>query len=318
MNQTDERNRKKNPAPTDDELRSAIPRTQGRLEFRVGIFVILGIAGVLFALFLLTDPSTFRGRYRISTMVEEAGGIRRGDPVQMRGVNIGRVMGFDLDSEGVEITLEIEGEWDIPEDSRARLAAGGLLGGRTVEVMEGRSSTFVSGGGRIPGENATGILDMPADLGKDAKAVLGRIQSLLEEPTVDAIQGSARELQTLLAQLSVLAEEQGAEIAQLTASLNRSAAGLETAAASGEDISKAVARADSALLTVNQTSEVVLRASTALETILARMEAGEGTLGQLSTNPALYDTLLETMETVRFLVTDIKEDPKKYFSIEIF
>jgi len=79
-----------------------------------------------------------------------------------------------------------------------------------------------------------------------------------------------------------------------------------------------VARADSALFTVNQTSEVVLRASTALETILTRMEAGEGTLGQLSTNPALYDTLLETMETVRFLVTDIKEDPKKYFSIEIF
>jgi phospholipid/cholesterol/gamma-HCH transport system substrate-binding protein len=236
----------------------------------------------------------------------------------MRGVNIGRIMGFDLGSEGVRITLEIEGKWEIPEDSRSRLAAGGLLGGRTVEVIEGRSAAFVRGGAEIPGENVTGILDMPADLGKDAKAVMARIQALLEEPTVDAIQGSARELQGLLAQLSTLAKEQGTEIAQLTASLNRSAAGLETAAGSGEDIAKAVARADSALLTVNETSAVVLRASTALETILARMEAGEGTLGQLSTNPALYDTLLETMETVRFLVTDIKENPKKYLSIEIF
>lgn len=318
MNQSDEAPLKNTSAPTDDELRSAIPRTQGRLEFRVGVFTIVGIAGVLFALFLLTDPSWFRGRYRISTMVEEAGGIRRGDPVQMRGVNIGRVMGFDLESEGVRITLEIEGEWDIPVDSRSRLAAGGLLGGRTVEVMEGASGDLAGEGDEIPGENVTGILDMPADLGKDAKAVMGRIQALLEEPTVDAIQGSARELQGLLAQLSKLAEAQGAEIAQLTASLNRSAAGLETAAGSGEDIAKAVARADSALFTVNETSEVVLRASTALETILTRMEAGEGTLGQLSTNPALYDTLLETMETVRFLVTDFKENPKKYFSIEIF
>lgn len=318
MNQSDEAPRKKTSAPTDDEIRSALPKTQGRLEFRVGIFVILGIAGALFALFLLTDPSTFRGRYRISTVVEEAGGIRRGDPVQMRGVNIGRVMGFNLGSEGVRITLEIEGEWEIPEDSRSRLAAGGLLGGRTVEVIEGTSTVLARGGDEIPGENVTGILDMPADLGKDAKAVMARIQALLEEPTVDAIQGSAIELQGLLAQLSILAKEQGAEIAQLTASLNRSAAGLETAAGSGEDIAKAVARADSALFTVNQTSEVVLRASTALETILTRMEAGEGTLGQLSTNPALYDTLLETMETVRFLVTDIKEDPKKYFTLEIF
>jgi phospholipid/cholesterol/gamma-HCH transport system substrate-binding protein len=318
MNQSDETPRKNTSAPTDAELKSAIPRTQSRLEFRIGIFVMLGIAGVLFALFLLTDPSTFRGRYRISTVVEQAGGIRRGDPVQMRGVNVGRVMGFDLGAEGVRITLEIEGEWDIPEDSRTRLAAGGLLGGRTVEVIEGRSAEFVRGGDEIPGENITGILDMPADLGKDAKAVMGRIQDLLEEPTVDAIQGSARELQGLLAQLSTLAEEQGAEIAQLTASLTRSAAGLETAAGSGEEIAKAVARADSALTTVNQTSEVVLRASTALETILTRMEAGEGTLGQLSTNPALYDTLLETLETVRFLVTDFKENPKKYFTVEIF
>ncbi len=318
MNQTDEAPKKSSSGPTDDDLKSAIPRTQSRLEFRVGIFMILGIAGVLFALFLLTDPSTFRGRYRISSVVEEAGGIRRGDPVQMRGVNIGRVMGFDLGPEGVRITLEIEGEWKIPEDSRSRLAAGGLLGGRTVVVIEGTSTALAREGDEIPGENAKGILDMPADLGKDAKDVLGRIQALLEEPTVDAIQGSAIELHGLLAQLSTLAEEQGAEIAQLTASLNRTAEGLETAAGSGEDIAKAVARADSALITVNQTSEVVLRASTALEAILTRMEAGEGTLGQLSTNPALYDTLLETMETIRFLVTDIKEDPKKYFSIEIF
>jgi phospholipid/cholesterol/gamma-HCH transport system substrate-binding protein len=318
MNRSDETKRPNASMPTDEELRSAIPKTQGRLEFRVGIFVILGIAATLFALFLLTDPSTFRGRYRISTVVEEAGGIRRGDPVQMRGVNIGRVMGFDLGSEGVRITLEIEGEWDIPEDSRTRLAAGGLLGGRTVEVIEGRSSSLARGGDEIPGENVTGVLDMPADLGKDAKAVMARIQALLEEPTVDAIQGSAMELQVLLSQLSTLAEEQGAEIAELTASLNRSAAGLETAAGSGEDIAKAVARADSALLTVNETSEVVLRASRALETILARIEAGEGTLGQLSTNPALYDTLNETLETIRFLVTDVKENPKKYFTLEIF
>ena len=208
MNRSDETQPTNASMPTDDELRSAIPKTQGRLEFRVGIFVILGIAATLFALFLLTDPSTFRGRYRISTVVEEAGGIRRGDPVQMRGVNIGRVMGFDLGSEGVRITLEIEGEWDIPEDSRTRLAAGGLLGGRTVEVIEGRSSNLARGGDEIPGENVTGVLDMPADLGKDAKAVMARIQALLEEPTVDAIQGSAMELQGLLAQLSTLAEEQ--------------------------------------------------------------------------------------------------------------
>ncbi len=318
MSQTDNTPRREFREPTDEELRNAVPGNKRRLEFRVGIFVLLGLVSALFALFLLTDPSTFRGRYRISTVVEEAGGIRRGDPVQMRGVNIGRVMSFTLAPQGVRITLEIEGEWDIPADSRSRLVSGGILGGRIVEIVEGRSPEQVPGGGELSGENVKGILDFPAELGQDAQEVLGRIKNLLAQPTLDAIQGSARELQTLLAQLSQLAEDQGTEIAQLTASLNRSALGLEDAAGSGEDFARAVARADSALLTVNRTSEVLLRASETLQTILLRMEAGEGTLGQLSTNPALYETLVETLESVRLLTEDIRENPGRYVKIEIF
>lgn len=304
--------------PSDEELRGAVPRNRRRVELRVGIFVLIGIAAALTALFLLTDPSTFRGRYRITTVVEDAGGIRRGDPVQMRGVNIGRVMSFSMDPAGVRITLEIEGAWRIPDDSRSRLVSGGILGGRTVEIVEGSSSERIRGGAELPGENVEGIMDMPAELGQDAQAVLLQIQELLAEPTLEAIQGSARELQGLLGRLSVIAEEQGRELSELTASLNRSATGLEEAAGSGEDIAKAVVRADSTLAVVNRTSEVVLSASEALDTILRRMEAGEGTLGQLSANPALYETLVATLESVKALADDLKENPGRYVKIEIF
>ena len=295
-----------------------MPKNKRRLEFRVGIFVLLGLVSAVTALFLLTDPSTFRGRYRVSTVVEDAGGIRRGDPVQMRGVNIGRVMSFSMSSNGVQIILEIEGEWDIPEDSRTQLVSGGILGGRTVQIVEGQSQSPVRGGGEIPGENLAGILDFPADLGEDASSVLGQIQALLAEPTLGAIQGSAQELQGLLAQLSVLAEEQGKEIAALTASLNRSALGLEDAAGSGDDLARAVARADSALMKVNETSSVILRVSGSLETILLRMENGEGTLGQLSANPALFENLNAALESARLLTDDIRENPGRYVKIEIF
>lgn len=318
MNENNAKPRRDVRDPTDEELRTAVPRTQRHSEFRVGIFVLVGMAAVLLALFLLTNPSTFRGRYRITTTVEDAGGIRRGDPVQMRGVNIGRVLGFSLTPQGVRITLEIEGEWKIPADSHTRLVSSGILGGRTVEVVEGRSSTVLEGGDAIPGTNVAGLLDVPAELGKDAQDVLQRIQALLAPPTVDAVQSSAEELQTLLAQLSRLTRDQGAEIARLTASLNRSAEGIEEAAAAGGDVAQAVARADSALSLVNRTSDVLLRVSTSLETILARIEAGEGTLGQLSTNAALYETLTQTVESIRLLATDLREHPDRYVKIRIF
>jgi phospholipid/cholesterol/gamma-HCH transport system substrate-binding protein len=222
-------------------------------------------------------------------------------------------------SQGVIITLELEGEWKIPVGSRTRLVSAGIVGGRTVEILEGPPGPEnVPPGGQILGENVEGILDFPPELGRDAQVVLQRIQDLLAEPTTEAIRASAQEFQALLSQLSEMAEAQGEEISRLTASLTRSAEGLEDAAGSGDDLARAVAHADSALLMVNRTSESILRASSSLETVLERLEAGEGTLGQLSVNPALYENLNQTLESLRLLIEDVKENPGRYVKVEIF
>jgi phospholipid/cholesterol/gamma-HCH transport system substrate-binding protein len=318
MSNNKKEQRQNGATPTEEELKTAIPRGQARREFQVGVFVILGALSIIVALFLLTDPSTFRGRYVASTVVEDAGGIRKGDPIQMKGVNIGRVHSFNLVPEGVMIGLEMEGEWEVPADSRTRLVSSGILGGRTVEVTPGTSSTLLRAGDVLQGETTTGLLDIPSELGKNAEDVLQRIQDLLSASTVDNIQTSAGELRTLLSELSGFADAQGEEIARLTATLNRSAEGIEEATASGADFASAVARADSALANVQETSQSLLRVSSSLETILARMEAGEGTLGQLSTDATLYDNLTQATESIRALVEDIKANPGRYVKVEIF
>ena len=112
------------------------PPSRGRdRELWVGVLVIVGVASIFAALFTLTDAAMFRGRYIITTLVSDAGGIRRGDPVQMRGVNIGRVMRFRITPEGVAVTLEIEGEYPIPKDSKVELRGSGLLGTLMVVLL---------------------------------------------------------------------------------------------------------------------------------------------------------------------------------------
>ena len=53
---------------------------------------------------------------------EDAGGMRNGDPVQMRGVNIGRVTGFDMVPDGVAVTMEIYNRYFVPEDNLRKRA----------------------------------------------------------------------------------------------------------------------------------------------------------------------------------------------------
>ena len=96
---------------SDQEILAATPRSTGGKEAQVGVFVLLGLISFIIVLFWMPAPATFRGRYMLVTEVTNAGGVRSGDPIQMRGVNIGRVHGFEMiDNSRVLITMEIEGE----------------------------------------------------------------------------------------------------------------------------------------------------------------------------------------------------------------
>ena len=301
--------------PTEAEILGAIPPATGANEFRVGVFVLLGVVGFLTVLFLMTDPATFRGRYLVLTHVENAAGIRKGDPVQMKGVNIGRVDGFGIREDGVDITLEIEGEWAIPTDSRTSLASSGLLGGVTVEILRGVSNQNIGAGGVLPGSSGAGIMTTVEDIGGQAESVLSQIEGLLSDPTVDAIEGSAQQLNVLLDDLTDLTRTQGAEIAQLTETLNETAGGLAEA---GPDARATLAEARATMERLNGTADALERASSSLDTILGRMASGQGSLGRLSTDDELYARLSGAAESAQLLLDDIREHPERYIKISVF
>lgn len=302
---------------TEQELISALPARSMHREVKVGMFVLVGVLAFLVALFTLTDVGTFRGRYYVSTVVESAGGMRRGDPVQMRGVNIGRVTGFDMVPDGVAVELELYHTYDVPEDSRVLVRSSGLLGGMVVDVVPGTSAESVHEGDVLEGGLEPGVLEAAAGLGGQAESVLARVDELLSRRTVGAVSESAVELQALLAELNALATQQRSELAVVSTSLRRSAAGVEAAAA-GPELARSVARIDSLTARLDATSETLGRASASLETVLSRIERGEGTLGRLSSDDQLYDNLNTTAISLRELIADIRRDPRRYLNVSVF
>ena len=306
---------------SDEELLEAVPSGTGGKEAKVGFFVLLGLVSFVVVLFWMTDPATLRGRYVIVTMVENAGGVRAGDPVQMQGVNIGRVHDFEMLGPGqVAIELEIEGEWSVPEGSRVTMGESGLFGGRTIVIERGMGDRMVEAGDTIAGEGTAtgGLLGSVDDLSVQAGDVLSAIDSLLNPATVGNVQGSARELEHLLTELSGMVQEQRATIADLTESLAVAAEGFETAAAAGPDVASAAARADSAMAVLTTTSANLDAATESLRTVLARMEAGEGTLGRLSTDDSLYTNLNAAAQSLNELLADVRANPNRYINVSIF
>lgn len=299
------------------DLLSTLPAQSRRREVWTGVFVLAGILAVLIALFTLTSPADFRGRYIVSTVVPDAGGIRRGDPVQMRGVNIGRVQRFRMVPEGVSIQLELEGEYEVPRDSRVVLRSSGLLGGVVADIIPGVASEPLRGRDLLPGARAEGVFDMADGIGSRANDLLDRIRETLSEETVSALGEGAAELRELLEELNGLAAEQRAGLSELTTSLARSAAGVERVAG-GPELERIVARLDAVAERTEAVTEALGRASSSLEVVLARLESGEGTLGKLSVDQSLYDNLNQVALTLDELLKDVKESPGRYFSVRIF
>lgn len=303
--------------PSAERLRRATPTSAGGREVRVGIFVLLGLVSTVVLLFLLTDPATFRGRYMLVTEVADAGGVRQGDPVQMRGVNIGRVRNFRMNADGVAITLEIEGQWEIPEDSHTRITGLGLLDGRIIEVVPGESAAALPPGSVVPGQSGEGISDLADTLGDDAVAIAEQVRGLLEEPTVDHLRTSAAELDRLLEVLNAAAEEQRAELRRLSSTLSSSASRVDDALAS-DQLERALARTDSTLVLLHETGGSLDRASRSLESILQRIESGEGTLGRLATDDELYRNLNAAAASILSLAEDVQENPSRYIRLRLF
>lgn len=116
----------------------------GRLEFKVGLFVIvlLGLAAVMSIKFSETGFG-LRETYSLTLRTSNAGTITRDSPVLMSGVKIGYVDSFDLTEDGSEVLINVE---LYPEYSKVvregvtfRIKSTGFLGDQFIGVFPGET-----------------------------------------------------------------------------------------------------------------------------------------------------------------------------------
>ena len=308
----------------DDDLPTP-PKLRGHGQnVWVGVFLIVGLAAVVGILAMMTEPALFRGRYIVTTDVPNAAGIRNGDPVQMRGVNIGRVLRFKIGQQGVTIKLEIEGEYDVPKDSRVELRSAGILQGMVAEIVPGASTERARHGDVLPGKGVVAMGEVSSRIASQVETVVGRMESLLSQETVQDVHSSTSELRQLMKTLSATVAEQRRELNTLTGSLKRSSSGLEKAV-TGPELERTVKRLDALAERMEGVTTTLEKSTRSVETVLSRIERGEGTLGRLSKDEALYQNLSdaalnikEATANVNKLTDEIRRNPKRYLKLSVF
>lgn len=138
-------------------------KNKGIVEFCVGLFLLLGIVGLIFLAFQvsgLTQKSMAHG-YVLKADFDNVGGLKVRAPVQIGGVVVGRVTKIELNAQTYQAvaTLLIYDTYTIPNDSSASILTQGLLGSNYLGVTPGYSATPYRAGETIQRTNSALILE---------------------------------------------------------------------------------------------------------------------------------------------------------------
>jgi len=129
-------------------------RPSRTIDISTGLFVMLGLAAILFLVTQITNRefTVNSTSYRLRADFENIGGLKAGAPVSMAGVTVGRVEDIQYDMKLLKavVTLRLDGRYnEIPNDSDASIFTAGLLGGQYVGLSPGGSEEFYKDGDRI-------------------------------------------------------------------------------------------------------------------------------------------------------------------------
>jgi phospholipid/cholesterol/gamma-HCH transport system substrate-binding protein len=272
----------------------------GFMVAATAVVLALGIFLVGQENFLFTQTNSYFVRYG------NVGGLAEGNPVQLNGVNVGRVERIVLPEETTEADLEVWIEIErryaarIRTDSVARIKSLGLLGDKYVQITSGSpEADLVEPGGEI-------TADQPTDM--DALIASG-------EDVVGNIVTTATSLSRILERMEagegllgeLVTEREGKRVTDTV---------IETL----ESVQKIAARVEAGegtvgrLLTDDQLANRLGEVVEKLSGVLTELRTGDGLLPALisdSETRAAFEQTVEgarsTLEELSAVATDLRE-----------
>ncbi|NOX17209.1 MAG: MCE family protein [Chlorobi bacterium] len=282
-------------------------------EFLIGLTMSVATLIVIVGILVLGKSNFFVPGLSINLIVDNANGIGQGDEVYYRGLKVGSVSDAGIINDQAAIKLKISGIDNIPVDSRFEIKDYSLIGGKVVEITSGTAKTFLKKNAVVRGvSSASGLGSLISDVKKLEPKII-RILDNLDTLTGDETQKNIElilkelletitstkkvvkvDLHNTLNNLSEITSENKGNISELIKSLSKSS--------------------DSLSEFLNKSSSAAVK----LDSLLANLNEGKGSAGNLLKSDSLYQNLNRAITSIDSLVSDIKKNPKKYIDVSVF
>ena len=277
-------------------------------EAKVGLFVLVGLI-ILGYMSFQVGKQTFGWKkgYTLEVVFDSAAGLLRGAPVQIAGVEVGRVESITLKDGKALVELRIGANVKLEKDVVASIKTQGILGDKYIEISPGTRGTAAL----APGEQISQT-ERPMDIDRllyqigliaeDIRGVTSSLNRVMASQTgeeaLSGILGNAKDLTRNLNDV-IVSNEAALRAALentrlLTGNLN------QVVTKNDEKVSEVI---DS----LKAASREMEKTFAALSELTGSVNRGEGTLGQLLKDKSTADKLNKTLASLDEMTEKINE-----------
>lgn len=290
-------------------------------ELRSGIFVILAMVALIVLIF---SVGNFRARLqsavRYTTYVHDVKFLKTHDPVTYGGFKVGDIKAIEVSTERhglVKITLDVDPETPVREDSVITVKQDGILGPKYLEISPGSATAKkATTGSTLPGIVPTAFVE----LGPSFEGPLQRLDKLMENLNLilgdsefrKNVSGLLTDSRTLLANLNEQVTKLGATATKAGDDTGKTLAELQdTIKQVREPLAKTVKDSDELVLRLTKdTDQMTDKVVKSLDELTARLARTSDSLDQLlkdsdqlvvQNNANFYETLRGLRDTTHHL-----------------
>ena len=123
-----------------------------RIEFSVGLFVLIGLVAVAVLAIRVGGGTAGRPDTRlINARFTNANGLKKGSTIRISGVTIGDVTQVSLkhDDMSAIVTMRVDATLKLDDDTVASVRSSGLIGEKFISLKPGASGTELKTGATI-------------------------------------------------------------------------------------------------------------------------------------------------------------------------
>ena len=288
-------------------------------EVKIAIAVIISLAVLFWGIEYLKGVNLFKPANFYYVEFKNVNGLTDSAPVTINGYQIGlvREINYDYNTGALVVLLGLEKDLRIPTGSKAVLATD-LLGTAQIQLELAQSDTYYEVGGKIPGENAIGMMDkvggelLPsvADLLSKVDSILTGLNAIVSNP---ALQQSVGRIDAITADLEASSRELSQMLPTIMSNVEGATANLDSISGNLTGLSAKLSDMpiDTTVANINATVAQ-------LNDMTAKLNSTESSLGLLLNDRGLYDHLDGAVTSLDSLFIDIKKNPKRYVTIKVF